>query len=155
MPNPTVRASATALPKEPPQDPVVAIAEKIGVVIAAMDKTEDVDAKEALRDYHDALAALAMSQPATTLNGAMIQTSLLLDAYFDQEESDLDNHSKNLLSRRFRFAALSVISVLSEQAGFDPGYFGLNWGAGPFRGTIEMFKDSIRAAEGPGQGANQ
>jgi hypothetical protein len=105
----TVRARQAALPETRREldDPVVAIGEKIAEVIAALDRndeekpradTADRD-RSALNDYLAALESMALSQPATTLAGCMIQVALM-NQMFNERETTFRSANTAISKRR-------------------------------------------------------
>jgi hypothetical protein len=148
MRKPSVRGSSAALPETRPEydDPVVAVGVKIAAVIAALERNEnrpDVTERDrlALCDYLAALEAMAMSQPATSLAGCMLQVALMNHMFNngspDPSSSDYGNEET---ARRFEMAVYSVIDVLYRASGRDPKTIGCDYYAGAQVGLALKFK---------------
>jgi hypothetical protein len=79
----------------------------------------------ALSDYLAALEAMAVSQPATSLAGCMVQVALMNHMFNscdpDPSVSDFSNQEA---TRRFEIAVYSVIGALSRETGRDPKTLG-------------------------------
>jgi hypothetical protein len=145
-----VRARHAALPETRREldDPVVAIGEKIAAVIAALDRndqqkpradTADRD-RSALNDYLEALESTALSQPATSLAGCMIQVALMNQMLNEREDNpSLSEYSNQQETRRFEIAVYSVIGVLYRETGRDPKTLGCDFYAGVQAGLVDRF----------------
>jgi hypothetical protein len=140
----TVRAPKTALPETRREldDPVVAIGEKIAAVIAAKGRNEKPGGRDdlALSDYLAALEATAMSQPATSLAGCMVQVALM-NYMFNSCDPDpsLSDFSNKEAVRRFEIGVYSVIGLLSRETGRDPKTLGCDYYAGVQEGLTDRF----------------
>ena len=157
MRKPSVRASSAALPetRQERDDPVVAIGVKIAAVIAALDRNEnrpDVTERErlALADYLSALEAMAMSQPATSLAGCMLQVALMNHTFNNgSPDPSASDYSNQEAARRFEMAVYSVIDVLYRASGRDPKTLGCDYYAGAQVGLALKFKWLIDGAREP------
>jgi hypothetical protein len=130
-----------ALPKTRREDAdrVVTIGEQIAAAIAALDKLESAKPHPetyerdwgAPYDYMSALEAMAMSQPATSLAGCMLQVALM-NHLFDScnPAPSLSTYSNDEAARRFEVAAYSVIDILLRETGRDPKTLGCDCYAG-------------------------
>jgi hypothetical protein len=144
----TVRAPKAALPETRREldDPVVAIGQKIAEVIAALDRndqekpradTADRD-RSALNDYLEALESMALSQPATSLAGCMIQVALMNQMFNERDDNpSLSEYSNKQEARRFEIAVYSVIGVLFRETGRDPKTLGCDYYAGVQEGVTD------------------
>jgi hypothetical protein len=148
MRKPSVRGPSAALTeaRHERDDPVVAIGVKIAAVIAALERNEnkpDVTERDrlALCDYLAALEAAAMSQPATTLAGCMLQVALMNQMFNngspDPSYSDYNNKEA---ARRFEMAVYSVIDVLYRECGREPKTLGCDYYAGAQKGLALKFR---------------
>jgi hypothetical protein len=153
----TVRAPKAALPETRREydDPVVAIGEKIAEVIAAIDRNDERPATDthdrdhlALSDCLAALEAMAMSQPATSLAGCMLQVALM-NQMFNSCDPDpsLSDFSNKEAARRFEMAVYSVIDALFRETGRDPKTLGCYYYAGVQAGLVGRFKRNMTAAQ--------
>src|SRR5450432_4413883 len=148
MRKPSARPSSPALPetRRERDDPVVAIGVKIAAVIAALDRNEnrpDVTERErlALADYLSALEAMAMSQPARTLAGCMLQVALMNHTFNNgSPDPSASDYSNQEAARRFELAVYSVIDVLYRETGRDPKTIGCDYYAGAQVGLALKFK---------------
>jgi hypothetical protein len=148
----TVRAKPVALPETRREydDPVVAIGEKIAAAIAAKDRNEKPGGRDdlALSDYLAALEATAMSQPATSLVGCMLQIALM-NQMFNSCDPDpsLSEFSNKEAARRFEVAVYSVIDVLFRETGRDPKTLGCYYYAGAQVGLAGRFRLNMMTAQ--------
>jgi hypothetical protein len=141
----TIRAKHPALPETRREldDPVVAIGEKIAAVIAAKHLNEKPGGRDdlALSDYLAALEAMAMSQPATSLAGCMVQVALM-NHMFNSCDPDpsLSDFSNQEAVRRFEIAVYSVIGALERETGRDPKTLGCDYYAGVQEGLTDRLR---------------
>jgi hypothetical protein len=153
----TVRARQVALPETRREfdDPVVAIGQKIAEVIAAIDRNDDQPAADthdrdhlALADCLAALEAMAMSQPATSLAGCMLQVAIM-NQMFNSCDPDpsLSEYSNKEAARRFEMAVYSVIDVLFRETGRDPKTLGCYYYAGVQAGLAGRFRLNMMTAQ--------
>src|SRR5450432_293789 len=157
MRKPSVRGSSAALPETRREfdDPVVAIGEKIAAVIAALERNEnkpDVTERDqlALADYLSALEAMAMSQPARTLAGCMLQVALMNHTFNSgSPDPSASDYSNQEAARRFELAVYSVIDVLYRETGREPKTLGCDYYAGAQVGLALKFRWLMDGARGP------
>jgi hypothetical protein len=101
--------------------------------------TADRD-RSALNDYLEALESMALSQPATTLAGCMIQVALMNQMFNEREDNpSLSEYSNQQETRRFEIAVYSVIGVLFRETGRDPKTLGCDFYAGVQAGLVGRF----------------
>jgi hypothetical protein len=154
---PSARASSAALPETRREfdDPVVAVGVKIAAVIAALERNEnrpDVTERDrlALSDYLAALEAMAMSQPATTLAGCMLQVALLNHTFNSgSPDPSASDYSNQEAARRFELAVYSVIDVLYRETGREPKTLGCDYYAGAQAGLALKFRWLMDGAREP------
>jgi hypothetical protein len=152
-----IRAKRPALPgtRRELDDPVVAIGEKIASAIAAIDHKDQQPACAtterdglALSDYLAALEAMAMSQPAASLAGCMIQVALMNQMFSAREGNPfLSEYSNKEEARRFEIAIYSVIDVLYRETGRDPKTLGCDYYAGVNEGVTDRLRPITSAIE--------
>jgi hypothetical protein len=146
----TVRAPKAALPETRREldDPVVAIGRKIASAIEALQRNEkqrhadtaDRD-RLALCDYLAALEAMAMSQPATSLAGCMLQIALMNQMFNERDDNpNLSDYGNKEEARRFEIGVYSVIGVLLRETGRDPKTLGCDYYAGAQEGVADRLR---------------
>jgi hypothetical protein len=132
------KGGATPAKGQPiPFDPLVEIGAKMATVAKAIERVqqashdlpEDSRAKHhnqqedmALQDYHDALEEMALSVPATSLAGCMVQLAVMMGRFHEREASKEYSYSdfqNKQIERRVEFGFESILSVLEGESGVD------------------------------------
>ena len=157
MRKPSIRPSSAALPetRQERDDPVVAIGVKIAAVIAALERNEnrpDFTERDrlALCDYMAALEAAAISQPATSLAGCMLQVALMNQMFNNgSPDPSSGDYGNKEAARRFEMAVYSVIDVLYRETGREPKTLGCDYYAGAQVGLALKFRWFMDGAREP------
>jgi hypothetical protein len=165
MPKHTVPAAGGAMPvrgRHIPSDPVAELGAEMAVVQKAMavadelinssqeHSKEGVDAKllhEALYNRLYALVDNAMSQPARSFAGAMVQVALI--NHFMNEMQHCPEYSETTaeeVDQRCHFAIRSIIDVLAKAAGVDPKGLSVDFWAGSKARLPGRFDAALAAA---------
>jgi hypothetical protein len=113
---------------------------------------EDIDAEQ----LHDALYSRlyllvdnAMSQPARSLAGAMVQVGLLSHFMSEMQPcSDYSEITAKEVDQRCHFALRSIIEVLAKAAGVDSKDLSVDYWAGANRLLIGRFDAALAAERG-------
>jgi hypothetical protein len=130
-------------------DPVVAIGEKIAAAVAAQNDVKDVGGRDylALCDYVAALEALAMSQPATSFAGCMLQVAIMNQMFSNSQPDESPSEFSNKeAARRFEVAVYSVIDVLFRACGRAPATIGCDYYAGVQVGLAGRLRRLVASA---------
>jgi hypothetical protein len=134
-------------------DPVAEIGAKLAIAADARKKLDERIAegtipdsearrdmerdRDALDNYIDALADTALSQPAKTLAGAMLQVALL------------HHHMEGMwaaggsIEQRCEFGVQSIVDILARESGVDREALGVDYFAGARLGMPRRFEAAL------------
>jgi hypothetical protein len=142
-----LRAQGHNNPPEP--DPVAEIGWRLAAVTAARDKFEEAiihQAKSAALEHElenfdlhrDSLKHAILTQPATTLAGAMVQVACI---YWETEGNMSGDESRE---NRVQFALFSVLDVLERESGVNRETFLLNSLTGTRSDMVRHFAEAMQ-----------
>jgi hypothetical protein len=127
-------------------DPVAEIGARMKVVENSLENVErhqaemassstrflqSLEDQDALFDYLDALSDLAVSQPAKSLAGAMVQLAVVARIIDLQRPCGERTQTERVAERRCKLAFQSIMRLLSQESGIRPEQVGADYFAPP------------------------